>query len=87
MNLELKSISSWLNLLSVSFHWVMETALLNKRLPAVHGYSTYEDTIIALRMVKDELLRVPNHSWIVGLSAFWSKYEADRLARLQAENA
>ena len=31
---------------------------VNKRLLDVHGCSTYEDTIIALRMVKDELLRV-----------------------------
>ena len=30
---------------------------------------------------------VSNHSWIVGLSASWSKYEADCLARLRAENA
>ena len=72
----------------------METALLNKRLPAVHGYSTYEDTIIALRMVKDELLRVGGvlefpmtHELLDSVSVSWSKYEADRLARLQAENA
>ena len=31
---------------------------LSKRLLDLHGYSTYEETIIALRMVKDELLRV-----------------------------
>ena len=31
---------------------------LCKRLFDLHGYSTYEETIIALRMVKDELLGV-----------------------------
>ena len=31
---------------------------VNKRLLAVHGYSTYEDMIIVLYMIKDELLRV-----------------------------
>ena len=60
----------------------------------MHGYSTYEDTIIALRMVKDELLRVGGvlefpmtHELLDSVSVSWSKYEADRLARLQAENA
>ena len=67
---------------------------INKLLLAVHGYSTYEDTIIALRMVKDELLRVGGvlkfpitRELFDSVSASWSKYEADRLARLQAENA
>ena len=31
---------------------------VNKRLLDVHDYSTYKETIIALRMIKDELLRV-----------------------------
>ena len=67
---------------------------INKLLLAVHWYSTYEDTIIALRMVKDELLRVGGvlkfpitRELFDSVSASWSKYEADRLARLQAENA
>ena len=32
---------------------------VNKRLLVMHGYGTYDDSIIALGMVKDELLRVP----------------------------
>ena len=31
---------------------------VNKRLLVIHGYGTYDDSIIALAMVKDELLRV-----------------------------
>ena len=45
-------------------------------------------------MVKDELLRVGGvlefpmtHELLDSVSVSWSKYEADRLARLQAENA
>ena len=67
---------------------------VNKQLLAVHGYSTYEDTIIALVIVKDELLRVggvlefPITRELLGsVSASWSKYEANRLARFQAKNA
>ena len=67
---------------------------INNLLLAVHGYSTYEDTITALRMVKDELLHVGGvlkfpitRELFDSVSASWSKYEADRLARLQAENA
>ena len=55
---------------------------VNKRLLDVHGYSTYEDTIIALHMVKDEVLCVggvlefPITSELLNLvSASWSKYE------------
>ena len=62
---------------------------VNKQLLAVHGYSTYKDTIIALCMVKDELLRVVGilefptiYELLDSVSASWSKYEADRLARL-----
>ena len=75
MNLELKSIPSWLNLLSMSFYWVMETALLKEdfqsRLLDVHGYSTYKDTIIPLHMVKDELLHV--FGGLVSLMNFWAQ--------------
>ena len=60
----------------------------------MHGFSTYEDTITALRMVKDELLRVGDvlefpitRELLDSVSASWSKYKADRLARLQSENA
>ena len=67
---------------------------VNKLLLDVHGYSTYEDTIIALRIVKDELLRVGGilefsitRELLDPVSASWSKYEAERLARLQAESA
>ena len=67
---------------------------VNKQLLAMHGYSTYDDTIISLRMVKDELLLVggilefPITRELLDLvSASWSKYEADHLVRLQAENA
>ena len=67
---------------------------VNKLLLAVHGCSTYEDTIIALRMVKDELLRVGSilefpitRELLDSVSASWSKFEVDRLARLQAQNA
>ena len=67
---------------------------VNKRLLDVHDYSTYEDTIIALRMVKDELLRVGGvlefpitRELLDSLSASWSNCEADRLARPQEENA
>ena len=65
---------------------------VNKRLLDVHGYSTYEDTIIALRMVKDALLCIgcvlefPITRELLDLvGASWCKYEADRSARLQAE--
>ena len=64
MNLELKSIPSWLNLLSVSFPLSHGNSTpergfsVNKQLLDVHGYSTYENTIIALWMVKNERLRV-----------------------------
>ena len=65
-----------------------------KRLLAVYGYSTYEDTIIALCMVKDELLRFGGvlefpitRELLDSVSASWSKYDADCLARPQAENA
>ena len=60
----------------------------------MHDYSTYEDTIIALRMVKDELLHVGGIlefpitcKLLDSISASWSKYEADCLASLEAENA
>ena len=35
---------------------------INKLILEVHGYSTYEDTLTALRLVKDELLRVGGES-------------------------
>ena len=67
---------------------------VNKQLLAVYGYSTYEDTIIALPMVKDELLHVGGilvvpitPELLDSVSASWSKYEAACLARPQAENA
>ena len=67
---------------------------VNKQLLAVHGYSTCEDRIIALHMVKDELLHVVGileflitRELLDSVSASWSKYEADCLARLEAENA
>ena len=67
---------------------------VNKQLLAVYGYSTYEDTIIALPRVKDELLHVGGilvfpitPELLDSVSASWSKYEADCLARPQAENA
>ena len=57
-------------------------------------YGTYEDPIIALGMVKHELLRVGGVldfpitcELLDSVSASWSQYEADRLAILQAENA
>ena len=60
---------------------------VNKQLLAVHGYSTYKDTIIALCMVRAELLRVGGTlefpiicELLDSDSASWSKYEADRLA-------
>ena len=67
---------------------------VNTRLLAVHGYSTYEDTIIALRIVKDDVLGVggildfpiTRELWD-SVSVSRSKYEADCLVRLRAENA
>ena len=67
---------------------------INKLLLAVHGHNTYEDTIIALRMVKDELARVGGtckfpitRELLDSVKDSWSKYDADRLARQQAEEA
>ena len=66
---------------------------VNKRLLDVHGYAIYEDKIIALRVVKDAPLRVRGipefpitRELLDSVSASWSKYEVDHLARLQAEN-
>ena len=66
---------------------------VNKRLLDVHGYATYEAKIIALRMVKDAPLRaggIPEfpitRELLDSVSASWSKYEVDHLARLQTEN-
>ena len=59
MNLELKGIPSWLNLPTVSWKQLSwKRSVVKKQLLDVHGYSTYEDTTIASRMVKDELLYV-----------------------------
>ena len=59
----------------------------------MHGYAIYEDKIIALRVVKDAPLRVRGipefpiiRELLDSVSASWSKYEVDHLARLQAEN-
>ena len=67
---------------------------VNKQLLDVHGYSTYEDTIIALCMVKDEILHgggvleFPITCELLDSdSVSWAKYEADCLAGLQAGNA
>ena len=67
---------------------------INKLLLAVHGHNTYEDTIIALRMVKDELARVGGtckfpitRELLDSVKDSWSKYDADRLARQQEEEA
>ena len=59
---------------------------------AVHWYSTYEDTIVALRMVKDELLRVGGainfpitRELLIDVGDSFSKYNADCLARQEAD--
>ena len=61
---------------------------INKIMLEAHGYTMYEDTIVALRIVKDELNRVggvTNFNITSGLisdvKASYSKYEADRIAR------
>ena len=66
---------------------------VKKQLFDVNGYSTYEDTIIALRMVKDALLCIIGcvlefpitRELLDSVRASWSKYEADRSGSLQAE--
>ena len=52
---------------------------INKLILGIHGYSTYEDTLTALRFVKDELLS--------DVKAAHSRYEADRVARKEAQGA
>ena len=72
---------------TASWKWIFSQQMT----ACCHGYSTCEDTIIVLRMFKAELLRVGGVlefpitcELLDSVSAFWSKYEADRLARLQA---
>jgi hypothetical protein len=58
---------------------------INKMILEIHGYSTYEDTLIALRLVKDELLRVGDETkfpvtreLLSEVKVSYSRYEADR---------
>ena len=58
---------------------------INKLMLTVHGYSTYEDTIVALRRVKDELHRVGGEikcpitcELLADVKNSFSRYEADR---------
>ena len=67
---------------------------INKLLLEAHGYTIYEDTIIALRTVKDELNRVGgvlkfdiNRDLIRESKSAYSKYETDRITRKTIENA
>ena len=67
---------------------------INKLILEVHGYSTYEDTLTALRLVKDELLRVGGETkfpitkeLLSEVKLSYSKYEADRVARKAAKEA
>ena len=62
---------------------------INKILLEIHGSRTYEDTIVALRMVKDAINRVGGsckfpitRALVENVSNAWAKYEADRVARL-----
>ena len=66
---------------------------IDKLMLTVHGYSTYEDTIVALRMVKDELHRVGGainfpvtRELHTDAKNSFSRYEADRLVRQEAKN-
>ena len=66
---------------------------INKLMLTVHGYSTYEDTIVALRVVKDELHRVRGainfpvtRELLTDAKNSFSRYEADRLVRQEAKN-
>ena len=60
----------------------------NKIMLETHRYTIYEDTIVALRIVKDELNRVgsvtkfnSDKELIKEVKLSYSKYEADRKAR------
>ena len=67
---------------------------INKILLDVHGYSTYEDTIVALRMVKDALNRVGGcckfpitRGLLQKAKDARSRYDADREARRALKDA
>ena len=67
---------------------------INKLILQVHGTSTYETTLTALRFVKDELHRVGGElkfpitrELIKDVSSSHAKYEADRLAKAAAKEA
>ena len=60
----------------------------------VHGYSTYEDTLIALQLVKDGLLRVGGKTkflitmeLLADVKASYIRYAADRVAKKAAQEA
>ena len=61
---------------------------LSKLILEVHGYSTYEDTLIALRLVKDELLRVGGETnfpitkeFLAVFKAWYTRHETGRVAK------
>ena len=61
---------------------------IDKIMLETHGYTIYEDTIVALRIVKDELNRVGSvtkfnidKELIKEVKLSYSKYEAGRKAR------
>ena len=67
---------------------------INKILLAVHGYRTYEDTIVALRMVKDAINRVGGcckfpitRELLDKAKDAYKKYDADREAKRALNDA
>ena len=66
---------------------------INKLILEVHGYSTYEDTLTALRLVKDELLRVGGKTKLItkellaDVKTSYTRYEADRIAKKAGQEA
>ena len=65
---------------------------LNKKILDIHGYSLYEETLTALRFVKDELHRVGGvakfpitKELLDDIKSAFSRYEADRIARKVAK--
>lgn len=67
---------------------------INKLILETHGYSTYEDTLVALRLVKDEILHNGDETkfpikreLLSEVKASYSRYEADCVARKAAQEA
>ena len=67
---------------------------INKLILEVHGYSMYDDTLTAHRLVKDELRRVGGETkfpitkeLLADVKASYTRYEVDRVAKKMAQEA